>query len=99
VRPETFGLTLVEALYAGLPVVTTAIGGGAEVVDDSCGVRVRPSVDEVAASLRRLITDPEARRALGERGPARARELSDPALRIPELAAALGRVAAGGRAG
>jgi hypothetical protein len=30
-------------LYAGLPVVTSAIGGGAEVVDDSCGVLTPPA--------------------------------------------------------
>ena len=36
--PEPFGLSLVEALQAGLPVVTSGIGGACEIVDASCGV-------------------------------------------------------------
>lgn len=35
------GITFVEALYAGLPVVTTAIGGAMEVVNESCGMLVQ----------------------------------------------------------
>ena len=36
--PEPFGIVLVEALYAGLPVVTSGFGGAAEIVDQTCGV-------------------------------------------------------------
>ncbi len=32
VTPESFGIVFVEALYAGCPVVTTAIGGGREIL-------------------------------------------------------------------
>src|SRR5262249_25463886 len=42
-RPEPFGVAFVEALAAGLPVVTAAIGGALEIVDDSCGALVPPS--------------------------------------------------------
>ena len=45
--PEPFGITFIEALYAGLPVVTTAIGGALEIVDGSCGILVEP--DDPAA--------------------------------------------------
>ena len=34
--PEPFGIVFVEALYAGLPVIATAIGGAQEIVDAAC---------------------------------------------------------------
>jgi len=36
--PEPFGVAFIEVLYAGLPIVTSKIGGGAEIVDDGCGL-------------------------------------------------------------
>ena len=39
---EPFGLTFIEAMYAGLPIVGTRLGGPAETVDASCGVLVEP---------------------------------------------------------
>ena len=36
--PEPFGLVFVEALAAGLPVVTTRMGGPLEIVNASCGM-------------------------------------------------------------
>ena len=41
-EPEPFGLSLVEAMYAGLPVVTSAAGGALEIVDETCGVLTAP---------------------------------------------------------
>jgi len=35
--PEPFGIVFIEALRAGLPVVTSNMGGGAEIVNDHCG--------------------------------------------------------------
>jgi glycosyltransferase involved in cell wall biosynthesis len=85
--PEPFGLAFVEALYAGLPVVTTALGGALEIVTDACGVLV-PAGDAAALTraLRRLILDPDARRRLGSAGPSRARELCDPSRQLAALA-------------
>lgn len=76
--PEPFGIVFVEALYAGLPVVTTNLGGAVEIVNDACGVVVQPD-DPVALAgvLASLIDDPETRARLGETGPARARDLCD----------------------
>ncbi|WP_217275991.1 glycosyltransferase family 4 protein [Corallococcus exiguus] len=76
--PEPFGLAFVEALYAGLPVVTTALGGPLEIVDASCGVLVPPKPEALAQALRGLIEDEAARRKLGSGGPARAKALSAP---------------------
>jgi glycosyltransferase involved in cell wall biosynthesis len=84
--PEPFGIAFVEALYAGLPVVTTALGGALEIVDDGCGVLVPPDdPQQLASALARLIEDSEYRRRLGAAAPARARAVSDPAARMRQL--------------
>ena len=95
-RPDAFGITFVEALAAGLPVVTTAIGGALEIVDDSCGILVPPNDPAaLASSLRRLIGDPVLRARLGAAGPARARALCDPAAQMRRLVDALASIGAG----
>ncbi len=79
ISPEPFGIAFVEALYAGLPVVTTRLGGAIEIVNDSCGVMVPPNDPiALAAALGRLVGDAGERRRLGDAGPARARALCDP---------------------
>ena len=89
--PEPFGLVYVEALYAGLPVVASAMGGAIEIVNDTCGVLVPPGdAAAVAEALRVLIANAGRRRGLGEAGPARARQLCDPTRQLTALAEALG---------
>jgi glycosyltransferase involved in cell wall biosynthesis len=86
ISPEPFGITFIEALYAGIPVVTTQIGGAIEIVNDSCGVMVPPDdPNALAAALERLIVDGERRRQLGSAGPTRARELCDPVTQIEKV--------------
>ena len=93
--PETFGVTFIEAMAAGLPVVTSRIGGGRELVDASCGCLVEPGdVGQLVSVLSRLAADPAERARLGAGGPAHARQLTDPALQVPALASLL-REAAG----
>jgi glycosyltransferase involved in cell wall biosynthesis/GT2 family glycosyltransferase len=84
-RPEGFGLAFVEALAAGLPVVTTHLGGALEVIDESCGELVAPDARSVAAAIERLILDDERRQRLSCAGPLRAAELCDPRARLEEL--------------
>jgi glycosyltransferase involved in cell wall biosynthesis len=87
---EPFGIVFIEALAAGLPVVTTAMGGPKEIIDESCGIVAPPrDAEVVAAGLRRLIDSAEVRTRLGRNGPQRARDLCDPAGRIPDLYHAL----------
>ncbi|OLE54031.1 MAG: glycosyl transferase family 1 [Acidobacteria bacterium 13_1_20CM_3_53_8] len=90
--PEPFGITFIEALYAQLPVVTTAIGGGLEIVDDSCGVLVQPEPYDLAAALRKLIEDKTLRRTLGTTGPHRARTLCDVKTQLERINRILTRV-------
>jgi glycosyltransferase involved in cell wall biosynthesis len=90
--PEPFGIAFVEALAAALPVVTTAMGGALEIVDASCGRLVPPDARMIAAALAELIDDDGRRAALAQVGPARARELCDPAERIVALSMALARL-------
>jgi glycosyltransferase involved in cell wall biosynthesis len=86
--PEPFGIAFVEALYAGLPVVTTALGGALEIVDPTCGMLVPPGpVGPLADALDRLIQDADFRRALGREGPARARTLCEPRAQLGKLRA------------
>jgi glycosyltransferase involved in cell wall biosynthesis len=102
--PEHFGITFVEGLIAGLPVVTTALGGALEIVDASCGSLVPPdSPGELAGALKRLLDDPALCEQLGAGGRARARHLCDPARQINRLNAvlvrAVGRPAVGAPVG
>ncbi len=99
--PEGFGLAFIEALYAGLPVVTSAIGGALEIVDDTCGRLVKPGDPEgLGAVLRNLIADAALRERLGAAGPARAHALCDPQARLEDIAHLLesvGRARSAGR--
>lgn len=87
--PEPFGIVFIEALYAGLPVVSTNMGGAAEIVDESCGLLAEPAPQAVAEALYRLVADAALRQTLAEHAPQRARLLCDPEPRIREIAAAI----------
>jgi glycosyltransferase involved in cell wall biosynthesis len=96
VEPESFGITLIEALNARLPVVTTRIGGAIEILDEQCGLFVPPhDASELAAALRCLIENAGLRQQLSQNGPARARQLCDPLARIRDFRGILAQVVAG----
>ena len=86
IEPEPFGIIFAEALRAGVPVLTTNMGGAPEIVDDSCGLLVRP--DDPAAlvtALHSLVSDRALREALGAAGPGRAAMLCDPTRVVAQL--------------
>jgi glycosyltransferase involved in cell wall biosynthesis len=88
--PEPFGIAFVEALAAGLPVVTTRQGGAEEILDATCGVLVPPRQPAaLEAALRDLIANAGLRRRLAVKAPGRAHQLCDPARQIRRLRAAL----------
>ena len=84
--PESFGITFIEALYAGLPVIATAIGAAPEIVDEECGLLVpRENAAALASALRMFLNDKGARTKLGQNGPDRAAELCEPARSVTRL--------------
>lgn len=76
---EAYGLVLVEALAAGLPVITTDVGCVGEVVRDDVHGIVVPPRDETAfsAALTFLAEHPLDRKRMGEAGKATARTLGE----------------------
>lgn len=91
---ESFGVVLVEAMAAGLPVVATDIPGYREVVADGVEGLLVPPHDPgaLAAALRRVLTDRELAAALGAAGRRRADGFSWDVV-VPRLEAIYGRVA------
>ncbi|HLY98654.1 MAG TPA: glycosyltransferase family 4 protein [Candidatus Angelobacter sp.] len=83
--PDAFGISFVEALYAGLPVITTAMGGALEIVDVSCGILVSTESGTLPDALLQLVSDQEKRRRLAEAGPLRARDLCSPEKQMKQL--------------
>jgi len=75
-RNEGFGLTLIEAMAAGVALVAARAGAAEFVVEDGVtGVLTPPGdVDALVAALEPLMRDPAAAAAMGERARARVEE-------------------------
>jgi glycosyltransferase involved in cell wall biosynthesis len=71
---EGFGLVLLEAMLAGLPVVATAVSAVPEIVTAETGILVPPGDEQAFGhALGELVSDARLRRRLGAAGRARAR--------------------------
>ena len=71
---ESFGMTVVETLAAGVPAVVTRTCPWSEIEQRQCGLWVEQRAPAIANALRRLADDPVARRQMGARASAFARE-------------------------
>lgn len=93
VAPDSFGLSFIEALSAGLPVVTTRLGAAAEIIDDTCGVLIESgSLAALRDTLASLIERPDQRRQLSAGALQRAREFCDLPRSIATLASEFARL-------
>jgi glycosyltransferase involved in cell wall biosynthesis len=78
-RWEGFGLMLVEAMAAGVPIVASRAGAIEEVARDGAVLVPPRDPDALAAALARVMSDATLRADLVRRGHARARDFSWPA--------------------
>ena len=69
---ESFGLSILETMFFGKPVVAFRIGGIPEVVGNAAYLHEFEDIAGMASSLDALVDAPEAAQQLGERGRARA---------------------------
>jgi glycosyltransferase involved in cell wall biosynthesis len=84
---ESFGLSAAEAMAAGVPVVVTRTCGWSELERERAGLLVDQRADAIAEALNRVLDDPAAAQAMGERG----RALIDRCYRWPVVAAEMAR--------
>lgn len=63
---EAFGLVLLEAMAAGVPIVATAVGGVPEVLDEGRAGRLVPygDADALALAIREVLGSPDRTEAL-----------------------------------
>lgn len=65
---ETFGLTNIEALACGTPVITFNTGGSPEAIDETCGIVVeKGSVDGLIEAIERIRKNPFSAEACRKR--------------------------------
>jgi N-acetyl-alpha-D-glucosaminyl L-malate synthase BshA len=65
---ESFGLSILETLYFGKPIVAFDVGGIPEVVGKSYPLYPFPNVTAIASALDKLVESPDVARSLGEQG-------------------------------
>ena len=75
-RSEPFGLAIVEAMAAGLPVVAAASEGASEIIEDGFSGKLVPvgNPEALAEAINDLLDDPQERSRLGRNAQLIARE-------------------------
>lgn len=90
---EGFSLALLEAMFHGLPIITTRVGGSPDIVKEGeNGLLIEPGdIDALAHALDRLIGDPQLRETLGTHNAREARARYDLEIVAQQLAQVLVR--------
>ena len=90
-EPEPFGLVIAEAMACGRPVVTTANGGAAELIEVDRDALVAPSGDPraLATAIERLAGDAGLRDSLGAHARAAALARFSPARMVADVVSVL----------
>ena len=66
---ETFGMTLIEAMSAGVPVIAAAVGGVPEVIRPGAGILVEPDSPKLLAqAICKALSDPVRTRLMAVQG-------------------------------
>ena len=68
---EGGGMVVLEAMALGLPVVCLDFGGPGEIVDETSGIKIKPTafhqtIEGLAEALYQLLLDPGLRKKLGQ---------------------------------
>ena len=91
---ESFGLSILETMFFGKPVVAFRIGGIPEVTGDAAYLHEFGDIAAMASSLDALVDSPDVARQLGERGRARAEKQFTAANIVPRYEAVYRQVIA-----
>ena len=71
-------LSVMEAMAAGKPMISTAVGGVPELVEDGCGILVPPrDAQALSKAMSHMLANPDARKSMGEKSARRAVERFD----------------------
>jgi N-acetyl-alpha-D-glucosaminyl L-malate synthase BshA len=89
---ESFGLSILETMFYGKPVIAFRVGGIPEVLGEAYPLTSFGDVTAAAAALDALVESPTSARQLGERNQIRAREKFSPDRIVPQYEALYRRV-------
>src|SRR6266852_3521360 len=92
---ESFGLSILETMFYGKPIVAFGVGGIPEVIGDSCPVYPFGDAAATAAALDGLIESPDQVQELGERSRTRVLERFSADRIVPRYEALYRRMVAG----